>query len=131
MLFTLFVLPVNKGKNVFKWTEFSRNWPSLQNIVLCDDADRLVSYTVETPFFGYCYQDEKPDIALFNALNFHYKVLGWDFLVLYRKQAVGLDFKYYRSPRIYRKGVQLNGLLPSSEHRYENLHVLQGYLIDV
>lgn len=128
-LLTLFVLPVDRACPSRQ--SFFDKWPSLDNVYFCSDNDSLGVIPVETPFFAYCYANEEPDFMLKQAMNFHLKLLGWDFLVLYRRvrQDDG-EFKYFRAPRVFRKSVRMKGLLPDPAHvNYQNLHVLEGFLV--
>jgi hypothetical protein len=127
-MLTLFVLPVD-GFFLPKEGFFDK-WPKLEKVVCCPHNTKVDLTQVETPFYAYCYANEKTDVGLFNALMFHYRILSWDFLVLYRKMACDSGFKYFRAPRVFRKSVVLDGLLPDQAHRYTNLHVLEGFLVD-
>jgi hypothetical protein len=125
MLTTLFVIP-GDGKPNIEQAVRSFGKLLLKNIVVCEDRNPPF-HEAQAPYFSYMYSDEWCNDSLRLALPIFFQHWNWDCLVLFRRN-IG-ENKYFQAPRIFKSGMEMDGLLPKypSCLLYERL--LNGYLL--
>lgn len=128
---TLFILPCDnpelhdpeKAKNSFGAVVVDSY---ILDVPVLDD----VVDTVKNPWFAYIYSDETIDEKLRDALPIFLKT-KYDCLVLMKKVLQSGEPKCFQSPRIFRRGVQIQPglLIPKAAERLNFERVLDGWIL--
>lgn len=126
MLVSLFIIPGDKAPNIEQAiTSFGKNL--LQNVVVCETRSPRFQ-EAQAPFFAYMYSDEFIEMALRVALPVFFQPHNryWDCLTLFRHNLD--DDKYFQAPRIFKSGIQMEGLMPKYIIPLTFERVLNGYI---
>lgn len=118
---TLFVLPVEDDKE-HKEEDFLFSF--VDKVVFLDKRD-LSEVAVDTEWYGYLFSNETFSRSLIDYLPVYLEDKEHEFYVLFTKiESTG---KMFHSPRIFRKGVKLEKLLPK-ELGLKYTRVLDGWV---
>ena len=86
----------------------------------------------QRPWFAIFFDDEVIDDDLRDALPTFINLNMFDALCLWKKSGIGPDFKFSKTPRVFRRGVELepNSLVPKNVASLKFTNVLDGWIRD-
>lgn len=126
MIVSLFLIPGDRAPNIERAiNSFGKNL--LRNVVVCETREPAFQ-EAQAPYFAYMYTDEWCDQALRLALPVFFQTQNryWDSLSLFRRNVH--DGKTFIAPRIFKSGIQMEGLMPKYPTPLVFERVLNGYL---
>lgn len=123
---TLFLIPGDHAPNIDRAiTSFGKNL--LRNVVVCETREPAFQ-EAQAPYCAYMYTDEWCDNALRLALPVFFQLQNryWDSLSLFRKNV--RDNRVFIAPRVFKSGIQMDGLNPKYPTPLVFERVLNGFL---
>jgi len=126
MLVTLYIIPGDRVPDIDgAVTSFGKNL--LRNVVVCDTREPRFQ-EAQAPYCAYMYSDELIELPLRRALPVYFQPAFryWDVLTLFRRNV--FDKKFFQAPRIFKSGIQMEGLMPKYPTPLVFERVLDGFL---
>ena len=126
MLVSLFIIPGDQAPDIDRAvTSFGKNL--LRNVVVCETREPRFQ-EAQAPYFAYMYSDEICEMLLRLALPVYFQPAFryWDALTLFRRNVH--DKKFFQAPRIFKSGLQMEGLMPKYPTPLVFERVLDGFL---